>query len=123
LVRYSLLGTFFVILSAAGAQADDVDLTITLSDNSIAKVQIIDDPGPLNTWKDVTPGKFGVDSATFTNSSNVGNARGCGAVACWIANGFDIDKVAVGDKGTGTVNMTVGMDGLGDMTWTVTRVD
>jgi hypothetical protein len=75
----------------------------------------------VSSWKDVTPGNPA--TGTFTNSSNVGNARGCGVVSCWIANGFDIDKVKVGDQGKGKVNFAIEDNQIGDMSWTVTKVD
>jgi hypothetical protein len=73
-----ILATLSSLLFVASASADDVDLDIALADGSVAKVHISDDAGPLNSWKDVTPGIFDPATGTFTNSSNVGNARGCG---------------------------------------------
>ncbi|MCF6117116.1 hypothetical protein L2449_09340 [Mesorhizobium muleiense] len=118
-----ILATLPSLLFVASASADDVDLDIALADGSVAKVHISDDAGPLNSWKDVTPGIFDPATGTFTNSSSIGNARGCGVDACWIANGFDIDKVKVGDQGKGKVNFATEDNQIGDMSWTVTKVD
>ena len=98
----------------------DVKLELTAaSGNYTANIQIIDDPGPLNTWKSLTAGAFTNPSGTFTNLANTGHARGCGVMDCWTLDAFDIDTVSVGDMGNGT-NADAGGDfPVGRLSWEV----
>lgn len=89
------------------------------SGNYEAVVDLIDDPGPLNTWKSRTAGAWGSDQGTFLNQANTGSARGCGVLDCWTLQQFDFDVNKPGDTGTGT-NADAGGDfPVGDLTWEV----
>jgi hypothetical protein len=82
-------------------------------------VELLDTVGPLNDWKSRKKEAFSIDRDKFTNQTNRVEARGCGAVACWMLEGFDIDQVKAGDTGNG-VNSDAGGDfPVGDLKWTV----
>ena len=92
---------------------------LTASDGSEVEVDLIDDFGPINSWRSRTKGAWGVDGASFTNATGAVHAKGCGVIDCWTLDGLDIDKVKAGDSGTGRSNDPSGSFPIGDLEWTI----
>lgn len=87
--------------------------------NYDAIVDIKDDPGPLNTWISQTDGAWGSSQGAFTNATNTGHARGCGAIDCWTLYRFDFDVNVIGDTGGGINADATGNFPAGELTWKV----
>jgi len=88
---------------------------------STITIEIIDDLGPLNTWR-APRGSFNVDSGTFLNQARQGRAKGCGLIDCWTLREFDIDLVQQGHRGTGENNSAGTFPG-GHFIWIVDRIN
>jgi len=87
-----------------------------------ARADILDTPGPINKWKSLSPGAWGVERGDFTNILGKGNAAGGGVFVSWQLSGFDIDAVAAGSSGEGVNNDAGGSFPPGDITWLVLKV-
>ncbi len=82
-------------------------------------VELLDTVGPFNDWRSRKKNAFSVDQDKFTNQTNRLVARGCGVIACWTLENFDIDRVKVNDTGLGTNNDAGGDFPAGDLKWAV----
>ncbi len=98
----------------------DCKLKLTsLAGNYEAKVDILDDPGPLNTWMSRTERAWGSSQGTFTNAANTGKAKGCGVIDCWTLYNFDFDVNVLGDTGNGVNADAAGDFPVGELQWEV----
>lgn len=81
-----------------------------------ATIELIDNFGPVNTWRCTDPKLFTPDRGDFTNQSNrvVPTLQ-----PLWVLNDLDIDSVSVGSTGRGVVVDSRGTFPPGDVEWTV----
>jgi hypothetical protein len=86
------------------------------SGNSVATIDLIDTPGPLNDWTCSTAGAFDPSQGGFTNQT--GDVVPTNQPS-WLLRHFDIDTVAVGDTGPAEVLDSGGTFPGGNMPWTV----
>ena len=92
---------------------------LTATDGTQVEVDLIDDIGPINTWKSRIKGAWGVDKDTFTNATGSVHARGCGVIDCWTLDQLDIDTAKKGDTGQGQSNDPQGSFPVSSLSWEI----